>query len=376
VAVPLSQNQKLFASALTSATGLDPRTVEAWMVSEEPAGASAGYQGTQDWLNVGITDAGPRGAGNQVWQNPVSAAKATANWMKGSWADPGFGTASQGIQNVLKTVGQSPQAQVAALQKSGWASSGYPNMPSVLNEVAGTKLPAYTAPTPLNLKQVGPINADKFPQATNPQALNPFLAFEGVEQARERLMGGTPNNTVEQGWQNLARLWSMENPPTSVHQPLVGHGAKNSLGAQPGSDVNPLQGFTLGRTDMGVDASAKPGTPIVAPNTSRVVGIMQNWYNGQPYVELQILDGPNAGRTWYVAEQIADLPRVGQTIPKGETVATYAPTGTGIEIGWAEPKPTSSMQTLAQATGQTGSATHANAPAGESFRRYLTGLGA
>ena len=130
-------------------------------------------------------------------------------------------------------------------------------------------------------------------------------------------------------------------------------------------DTNPLgSGWTLGRTDMGVDANAAPGTPIHALNDSKVVQIMPNWYAGQPLVLMQILSGPNAGKYWYVAEQISQHLRIGQVILKGHTVATYAPSGTGIEIGWGSPK--SSQRTLAGAT--TGYTEGQVTPAGANFR--------
>src|SRR5208282_5782905 len=79
-AAGMSANQKAFAQELQTKTGLDPAVIAAWMAAEEPVGAASGYGGTQDWLNVGITDTGPLGAGNSAWQDPVAAADATAAW--------------------------------------------------------------------------------------------------------------------------------------------------------------------------------------------------------------------------------------------------------------------------------------------------------
>ncbi len=144
--------------------------------------------------------------------------------------------------------------------------------------------------------------------------------------------------------------------------------------AQPagGGYVNPLpHDANIGRTDMGVDVDLKPGEPIVAPGNSRVLGIMQNWYAGQPYVALQFLDGPMKGHNYYVAEQINLAVSVGQIVRAGQPIAHYAASGTGIEMGWAGPD---WQQTLAQAQGNTGDASHNDAPAGESFRRFLNSL--
>jgi hypothetical protein len=136
--------------------------------------------------------------------------------------------------------------------------------------------------------------------------------------------------------------------------------------------VNPLpHDAQIGRTDMGVDVDLRPGEPIVAPGNSRVLGIMQNWYAGQPYVALQLLDGPMKGHNYYVAEQISIAVRVGQVVHTGEPIAHYAASGTGIEMGWAGPD---WQQTLAQAQGNTGDASHNDAPAGVSFRNFLKSL--
>ena len=135
--------------------------------------------------------------------------------------------------------------------------------------------------------------------------------------------------------------------------------------------VNPIPGATIGRVDMGVDANLSPGKPIVALGNSKVVGILQNWYSGQPFVWFQLLDGPQAGKYWYVAEQITPSVKPGDVVAAGQPVGTYSSSGTGLELGWA----TASGATLAQATGNTGDAQHNNAPAGQDFRNFLHSLG-
>jgi hypothetical protein len=135
----LTSNQQQFASRLAADTGLDPHVVAAWLLAEESGGAAQSRQaaGNNDWLNIGYTDSGTYGSGDSVWSNPTTAADATAGWLKGQNTIPGYGTASAGIQAILHTVGQSPQAQISALQQSGWASSGYPSLPSLLAQVGG-----------------------------------------------------------------------------------------------------------------------------------------------------------------------------------------------------------------------------------------------
>ncbi|HXD66473.1 MAG TPA: hypothetical protein VNV17_17760 [Solirubrobacteraceae bacterium] len=135
----LTSGQQQFASELASQTGLDPGVVSAWLLAEESGGAAVSRQSANnnDWLNIGYTDSGTYGSADSIWSNPTSAADATAGWLKGQNTIPGYGTASSGIQAIVGTAGQSPQAQISALQGSGWASSGYPSLPSLYQQVAG-----------------------------------------------------------------------------------------------------------------------------------------------------------------------------------------------------------------------------------------------
>jgi hypothetical protein len=131
----LNASQQTFASTLASQTGLDPSVVAAWVLSEEPASASAAPNGANNWLNIGATDSGYYGAENPAWSDPAQAGAFTAQWLRGTVA-PGFGAASSGIRNILSTAGQDASAQVSAIQHSGWASSGYPGLPALVAELA------------------------------------------------------------------------------------------------------------------------------------------------------------------------------------------------------------------------------------------------
>ncbi|HET6865007.1 MAG TPA: hypothetical protein VFH80_03755 [Solirubrobacteraceae bacterium] len=134
----LTSDQQQFASRLAAQTGLDPSVVSAWLLAEESGGAaqSRQAQNNNDWLNIGYTDSGTYGSADSVWSNPITAADATAGWLKGQNTIPGYGTASSGIQNILTTAGQPASVQIAALQNSGWASSGYPSLTSLYQQVA------------------------------------------------------------------------------------------------------------------------------------------------------------------------------------------------------------------------------------------------
>lgn len=135
----LTSAQQQFASELASKTGLDPGVVSAWVLSEESGSAAVSRQSANnnDWLNIGYTDSGTYGSTDSVWSNPVAAADATAGWLQGQNTIPGYGTASSGIQAILSTAGQPAATQISALQNSGWASSGYPSLPSLYQQVAG-----------------------------------------------------------------------------------------------------------------------------------------------------------------------------------------------------------------------------------------------
>jgi hypothetical protein len=135
----LTSNQQQFASRLAADTGMDPGVISAWLLSEESGGAaqSRDAAGNNDWLNIGYTDSGTYGSSGSEWSNPLTAADATAGWLQGQNTIPGYGTASTGIQAVLQTAGQPPATQISALQGSGWASSGYPDLPGLYQQVAG-----------------------------------------------------------------------------------------------------------------------------------------------------------------------------------------------------------------------------------------------
>ncbi|MGZ4294868.1 MAG: hypothetical protein ACXVRM_11550 [Solirubrobacteraceae bacterium] len=134
----LTSAQQTFAARLAADTGLDGGVVSAWLLAEESGGAAVSRQASNnnDWLNIGYTDSGTHGSADSIWADPAAAADATAGWLKGQNTVPGYGTASSGIQSILGTAGQSPQAQLSALQGSGWASSGYPSLPSLYQQVA------------------------------------------------------------------------------------------------------------------------------------------------------------------------------------------------------------------------------------------------
>lgn len=135
----LTSAQRQFASRLAANTGLDGNVIAAWLLSEESGGAAQARQAAKnnDWLNIGYTDTATYGSSDSIWSNPITAADATAGWLKGQNTIPGYGVASAGVRSILASAGQSPAAQISALQRSGWASSGYPSLPAIYQQVAG-----------------------------------------------------------------------------------------------------------------------------------------------------------------------------------------------------------------------------------------------
>lgn len=135
--------------------------------------------------------------------------------------------------------------------------------------------------------------------------------------------------------------------------------------------ANPLGGdqYLTQRTDMGVDFCLAPGEPIRAVGDGIVVGINPDWFEHEPYIWYQLLDGPSAGRYVYVAEQIGRLARVGAQLSAGQPLAYYRRSGSCIETGWSA----ADGRTLAQAT--TGYHEGDVTVAGVSFAHFLISLG-
>ena len=141
-----------------------------------------------------------------------------------------------------------------------------------------------------------------------------------------------------------------------------------------GGVTDPIPGFKLERDDMGVDASARPGAPIYAPLPSRLVQVLNGWYAGQPLLLFQFNSPPPGALSdyWYVAEQINPVTTaVGARFAAGQRVASFAPSGSGIEIGWGSP--TSNARTLAGVADPGASSPPAGSTTewGESFKRFF-----
>jgi Putative peptidoglycan binding domain len=140
------------------------------------------------------------------------------------------------------------------------------------------------------------------------------------------------------------------------------------------SGSDPIPGFRIERDDMGVDAGAQPGAPIYSPLASKLVQVMRDWYAGEPLLLFRFVNEPAGALSdyWYVAEQIDPVTtRIGTLFQPRQRVASFASSGTDIEIGWGSS--TSNSRTLAAETDQGA----ANPPAGsttywgESFKKFF-----
>ena len=104
--------------------------------------------------------------------------------------------------------------------------------------------------------------------------------------------------------------------------------------------TNPFEkatGLVWERTDQGVDARMNAGSPLLAFAPSKVQLIVGDFYAGEPAIVFEVMAGPLAGKWWYWSEQIQPTVSQGEAVAAGQVVATYAPAGTGIEIGWWTP---------------------------------------
>lgn len=127
----LSSKQQEFAKRLQADIGLEPAVICGWVHAEEPPTASAAPNGANNWLNVGAFDAGNwGGGGSNVWDSPTKGADATASFILAR-AVNGISSplkAASSIHSIAGSAGQGVGAQISAIQHSGWASSGYPDL--------------------------------------------------------------------------------------------------------------------------------------------------------------------------------------------------------------------------------------------------------
>jgi hypothetical protein len=305
---------------------------------------------------------GGNSAGVQSYQNWQQGVQATVNTLRNG-----------GYQDILQALhsGNGLTGHLAGLSR--WSGGGYSSLSGSGNAPTGQGLPTGVAGPATNLTSAYQNALSAQQAARESQVLG--LVKQGLKGSES--LGEGPTSP---GLGNLPdSLLNMISAAQNSLQKIAGStvlnphpalaAAHQQAGSQPYSGyVNPFPGASIGRTDQGVDVSMKPGDPIRAIGNARVIGVIPNWFQGQPLVYYQLLDGPKAGQYVYVAEQINNIAKPGTVLRAGEPVATYAGSGTGVETGWA----TSSGQTKARAT--TGYSEGQQTPAGQQFRDFLGGL--
>ncbi len=272
-------------------------------------------------------------------------------------AGPAGGYQDEYVKKTLanaKTYGSAPAGQALASIPKATASS------------TGVIRPATTAPV---------LDQAALAKANQKVETNKFLLKEiggGADNPLKTVLDTAAPNPAEFMKAGAAPAGTI--PSSSA--PTGATGATGGTGTN--GYVNPLPGFTKGRTDMGVDLSAQPGTPIHALGDAKILEIQSNWYKGQPYVSYELLDGPmgrvngkpGTGKVIYVAEQIAPSVKPGDEVKAGQQIGTYASSGTGVETGIG----THSGQTLAQST--TGYTEGQRTQAGQQMEKLLSELAA
>ncbi len=179
---------------------------------------------------------------------------------------------------------------------------------------------------------------------------------------------------IDYGVKNLRTAWAKgaSSSGTAAAPSTAGGAPVNVKGL-----ANPFAhgGWTIGRSDAGVDASAAPGTPLAALASGKIVEILSGWYNGQNLYLVktdQPYDTPGGPQNYYYyAEGINSSLKVGDAVAAGQTFGTYYGSN-GIEIGIGDP--TSNSRTLAGAMGL-GDKAPPGSP-GVWFRSVLGQLGA
>lgn len=231
---PLTRSQEVFAGTFARETGLDPHVVGAWLKAEQSGSAAQNYekQGYNNWLNIARTDSGDAGgAHSNVWSHPETAAKASAEWIKGRGQIASeYGKPAAGITGILHSAGQNPDAQIHAIASSGWASSGYNGgntLRELYGELSGHQLALMSAAQRAAGVQSGA--APVVPEAkegTQP-AVNPIDAIAAIH---------APQSSAEtKNWALLKGLFS-GNGETPITAPATGAAPEMLLpGEQPGS---------------------------------------------------------------------------------------------------------------------------------------------
>jgi len=174
------------------------------------------------------------------------------------------------------------------------------------------------------------------------------------------------------------RLSGMVANETTPHSMAFAKGGRIPGGA--GGYVFPYgPGLSQGRTDMGTDWTGAGNIAAIGDariNMATPQGGNTGWPGagtsaGGAFINYQLLNGPDANRYVYLAENIDPTVHVGQNVKAGQVIAHARGAYPFTEMGWAAGP---GQSTEAQASGNTGDASHGNSPAGIAFTSFVTGL--
>lgn len=238
----LTRGQQVFAGTFAKETGLDPHVVGAWLKAEQSGEAAKNYEDKSyyNWLNIARTDSGDAsGAHSQVWTNPQTAAKASAEWIKGQGhLASEYGAPASGVHNILHSAGRGPQAEIEAIANSGWASSGYEHgntLRELYGELAGQHIGVIGAAQ--RAASAPGASAPVIPEeqhSTQPNLIDQITAVHGTESAGQ-----------QKNWQLLKGLFDNEAP---IRQPETG-GAPEML--LPGESSSPTRSLDWATSHIG-----------------------------------------------------------------------------------------------------------------------------
>ena len=209
MAEPLTPGQEKFAGVVARETGLDPRVVGAWVKSEQSGSAAEYYDNKNyhNYLNIANTDSGQKaGSHSSVWSNPETAGKATAEWMRGRGQIASeYGRPAPGVSKILGFAGKSPQEQIEAIGRSGWASApDYgAKIGALYHELSGHQLALLSGVQRAASARAG--IAPVVPEASTAKPIeNPIDALMAVHTGQ--VTPGTTGATIAKNWEMLKEI--------------------------------------------------------------------------------------------------------------------------------------------------------------------------
>lgn len=311
----LTRGQRIFRDELSRQTGLNRRFIGAWLLAEQNGSAAKGYEnrGYNNWLNIARTDSGDRGGSHgKYWADPVTAARITAQWMRGQGPlARDYGAPAPGIRRILSAKGV--DAQIHALATSGWASSGY-NGGNTLRQLLGLKqgeAPAgqrtTTSSKSYGLQPAAPSGPLKTPDgrtAEQEAVLQALMAHRGPKYA-VKLLPGIREQLEAQQPQNPTR--------------------PKSVAAKAGQAVSPPT--TSGKVSVASTAN-RAGVPL-SSGLINFVNSMTQWAGnlsiGTGSNHSKMTSSGNVSDHW--TGNGADLPATGK---RGDTIAYAALRAAGV----------------------------------------------